>query len=621
MLVSYSWLQEYFNKPLPAAEELAELLSLHAFEVEEVRSVGDDTIIDVDVLPNRAHDCLSHRGIAKEIGAILGSDVHKDPLRKPYLALPESTTLRAEVDDQIPNTSTLDIVIRDVRVGESPEWLKERLAALGQRSINNIVDITNYVMLDMGQPSHAFDAKVFEGGLLRIKCAEEGERLTMLGGEVVELTKSDMVISDGTRALDVGGIRGGVEAEISEETKDIVLAVSHFDPVGVRKTAQRLKLWTDAAKRYQNDPSPHLVEHGAREALEMILDLAGGTVEGVVRAGEQLPEDRTVTVSHEHINVVLGLGLSEEDITDIFTRLSMGYEVRNESFVVAVPPERMDLGIPEDIIEEVGRLYGYDKLPEMPLPAAEPESPSPEFVLSERVRAVLLAHGFSEVYGYALKDGGKVKLQNALTSEKGYLREDMASGLSLSLKDNKAHAPLIGAEHIDLFEIGHVWTPEEEIHVAFGTTRKKKESIYAEVVKALEKDLGVSLKGEVKDDVYEIDVTPALAQKHAWEMPAYEKQDVAFVVPSVYPYALRDVAVWTPEGTSKRDVEEIISQEAEELLMRLDCFDAFSKEGRTSYAYHLVFQSPERTLSDDEVNEVMDRVYAKLGEREGFEIR
>ena len=356
MLISYKWIQEYFDEPLPEPPALVELLTLHSFEIEGVENIGDDTDIDIDELANTAHDCLSHRGIAKEIGSILSRDLYKDPFRDDVLKLPEGG-ITAEVDADVPNTSTIAILIKNISIGESPDWLKERLATLGQRSINNIVDITNYVMLGTGQPLHAFDAKVFINGVLRIKRAEEGEKLTLLGDIKVELTKDDLVVSDGNTALDVAGIRGGEDAEVTENTTDIVLSASHFDPTMVRKTAQRLKLWTDAAKRFQNDPSMHLVEYGAKEALEMILDLAGGEVAGTSRAGASLPKEAIVELSVARANALLGLSLSRDEVVDILKRLGASYE-GDEILSVSIPHERMDLRIEEDLIEEVGRLHG-----------------------------------------------------------------------------------------------------------------------------------------------------------------------------------------------------------------------------------------------------------------------
>lgn len=622
MQVSYQWLQRYFEEPLPNVEELVELLNTHAFEVEGTEVVGDDVVIDVDVLPNRAHDCLCHRGIAKELGSILGRDLDTDPLRD---ELPEYTDggIVVRVDEGIPNTRTLGLRINGVKVGPSPDWLRERLETLGQRSINNVVDATNYVMLDMGQPLHAFDAKMFESGTLRIKRAEEGEEITLLGDIPVTLSAEDVVVSDGEKALDVAGIRGGSEAEVGEDTTDIVVSVSHFDPVMVRKTAQRLKLWTDAAKRNQNNPSPYLMEHGLREVTELILDLAGGEVIGVSRAGAPVPDVHSVSVSLEQVNGLLGFSFSLSEVTDIISRMGMRYQTEGEVVTVEIAPERMDLTIPEDVIEEIGRLYGYDKLPDILLPDAQKPEVQNAFWVHEVIRSVLMEAGYSEVYTYSLRDGGSVKLVNALNTEKNHLRVDLASGLEEALELNKVNAPLFGVEHIDVFEIGNVFPSQEEEVSMLGiaTTRKKKEKIFTELEAKLSEALGVSVAGSLKGNVYEILLTDIIAGVDPARLPEYEPHTEEFVVPSQYPFMLRDVAVWTPEGTTDGEVEALIRGAAGDLLYRIDCFDEFSKDGRTSFAYHLVFQSSERTLSDEEVNEIMEKVYGKLGEQKGFEIR
>jgi len=619
MVVSYKWIQEYFDEPLPEAGELADLLSVHSFEIEGVEEKGDDTLIDIDVLPNRAHDCLNHRGIAKEVGSILGRDLHIDPLRDNFLELPESDEIKAEVESGLEDVSTIAILVKGVSIKESPDWLKEKLTNLGQRSINNIVDITNYIMLNMGQPLHAFDAKAFNG-VLKIKRAEEGEKLTLLGDIKVELTKEDLVVSDGKKALDVAGIRGGEDAEIDEGTTDIIISSSHFNPLMVRKTAQRLKLWTDAAKRFQNDPTPYFAEHGARECLEMILDLAGGEVIGMSRAGGALPEYAKVELSIERANSILGLSLSRENVLDILKRLGASYS-GGDVLTVEIPHERMDLRIEEDLIEEIGRLHGYEKLPEMDLPKADAPEVHKEFLVLDLIRDLLTSEGFSEVYTYSLRGKGELKLQNALNTEKSYLRTDVVEGLEEAIVLNKNNLPLLGKEFVDIFEVGNVFGKEERTVLGIATNRKKKEKIFVDLQEKLEEVLGIKIEGKISENVFEADLTSVIKNIEGKNLSEYEAPNVQFVIPSAYPFALRDVAVWTPEGTKEDAVSELIQGEAGTLLSRLDLFDEFSKDGKTSFAYHLVFQSGTETLKEEEINTIMERVYETLRTQEGFEIR
>jgi len=619
MVVSYKWIQEYFDEPLPEAGDLADLLSVHSFEIEGVEEKGDDTLIDIDVLPNRAHDCLNHRGIAKEVGSILGRDLHTDPLRDDFLELPESDEIKAEVEDGLEGVSTIAILVKGVSIKESPDWLKESLTNLGQRSINNIVDITNYIMLNMGQPLHAFDAKAFNG-VLKIKRAEEGEKLTLLGDIKVELTKEDIVVSDGKKALDVAGVRGGEDAEIDEGTTDIIISSSHFNPLMVRKTARRLKLWTDAAKRFQNDPTPYFAEHGARECLGMILDLAGGEVVGMSRAGDALPEYAKVELSVERTNNLLGLSLSREDILDILKRLGASYS-GGDVLTVEIPHERMDLRIEEDLIEEVGRLYGYNKLPEMDLPKADAPEVHKEFLVLDLIRDLLTSEGFSEVYTYSLREKGELKLQNALNTEKSYLRTNVTEGLEEAIVLNKNNLPLLGKEFVDIFEVGNVFGKEERTVLGIATNRKKKEKIFGDLQEKLEEALGAKIEGKISENVFEADLTSVIKNIEGKNLSEYEAPNVQFVIPSAYPFALRDVAVWTPEGTKEEAVRALIQEEGGTLLSRLDLFDEFSKDGKTSFAYHLVFQSDTETLKEEEINTIMERVYETLRTQEGFEIR
>lgn len=619
MIVSYKWLSEYFDKPLPEANELVGLLSLHSFEIEGVEEKGGDTLIDIDVLPNRAHDCLSHRGIAREIASILSVELKNDPLAGDLLSLPEEGIV-AKVDAGIPNTSTIAILVKGVEIKESPQWLKERLEILGQRSINNVVDITNYVMLAMGQPLHAFDAKVFGEGVLRIKRAEEGEEITLLGDIEAKLSTEDLVVSNGKVALDVAGIRGGVDAEINTDTKDIVISASHFDATMVRKTAQRIKLWTDAAKRFQNDPSPYLAEYGARECLNMILELAGGEAVGMSRAGQALPAGQEVELSVARANAVLGLSLSGAEVVDILERL--GAKCAGDDVLkVSVPFERMDLNIEEDLIEEIGRLYGYDKLPEMELPERAAQPVHKHFLVEEIIRNLLTEAGYCEVITYVLQDSGEVKLQNALTSEKDHLRTNLAKGLEGGVELNKPNLPLLGKEFVDIFEIGNVFTKDtEKTHLGIATNRKKKEKIFSELIAKLSEELGVEVKGRLTGNVYEIDLTEAYKTKKELELPAYSANNFKFKVPSTYPFVLRDLAAWVPEDYPQADFEKLIKDTAGELLYRLDSFDVFHKDERTSYAYHLVFQSSAETLTDEQVGKIMSAVEKAL-ENKGFEIR
>ena len=274
MKVSYNWLQEYFEEKLPNPGDLGDILTFHAFEIEEIEKVGDDYMIDVDVLPNRSSDCMSHRGIAREISTILDKKMKHDPLEGETLEVDESDKFKVEVKDNELCSRYAIAIIDGVKVGPSPEWLKKYLETLGQRSINNIVEATNYVMLNTGQPLLAFDAEKLKGGehkKITVRSAKEGEKITTLAGDEYELDKSTLLITDGNSGLPIGiaGVKGGKIAEVDENTKDVVIESAHFNAVSVRKTSQKLKLWTDASTRFQNNPSQHLVGYALADVVEL----------------------------------------------------------------------------------------------------------------------------------------------------------------------------------------------------------------------------------------------------------------------------------------------------------------------------------------------------------------
>ena len=285
MKVVHSWLKEYVGEELPNAEEVENLLTFHAFEVEGIEEVAGEQVIDVDVLPNRASDCLSHRGIARELASLLDTSLVQDPFaEQPDLTPTDKIAITIEDPKACPRfTGSL---ITGVEVGESPEWLQKRLEALGMRSINNIVDATNYVMYALGEPLHAYDADLFpqvDGTWqFTIRRAREGERVSLLGEggneeeRIVDCTGSELLIVDGSSDTPIGlaGVKGGAFAGIHAGTKNIIVEAAHFDPTLTRKTARRLGIVIDASKRFENEPSRELPTYAQAEVIKLIADIA-----------------------------------------------------------------------------------------------------------------------------------------------------------------------------------------------------------------------------------------------------------------------------------------------------------------------------------------------------------
>lgn len=593
MKISREWLQTYFEKPLPTAEQLGDALTFHAFEIESIE--GD--ILDVKVTPNRGHDCLSHRGIAKELSAILDIPMKHDPLRAPIPNTPEASKLSVVVESPDRAPVGAAAYMTGVKIGASPDWLRARLEAVGQRSINNVVDATNYVMFDIGMPTHAFAADTFkDGDVIRygIRCSKKGEQLALLGGASVELSGEEAVIMNASgEAVDIGGVKGGMRAELGAETTEVVLSASKFEPIQTRKAAQRFNQRTEAAKRFENEMPDELSVYGIYAVAELVQSIAGGEIVeyGITRARQSA--QKHVTVSLQKINEVLGTKFGAADIADVLRRLDISHMQEGDSFTVVPPFERLDLVIPEDIVEEIGRIIGYDTIGavELPQSSTKPEINS-NFYAAEQKRKELVSNGYSEVFTSVFAGIGVRQVLNKVGGGKSYLRANLIDGLTAALESNVRSKDLLGLAEVKLFEIGTVWPPGGREEVVVATIGEKEQS----KERTLE-----PVSAEQYDD---------LPLSHTDRYQPFSR----------YPFIVRDIALWTPAGTNPEEVLAIIRTQAGELLVRSELFDRFEKGEKLSLAFRLVFQSFEKTLTDEEANAAMEKVYAAVKEK-GWEVR
>lgn len=643
MKVVHDWLQEYVGDDLPSAEEVERLLTFHAFEIEGVETVGATQVIDVDVLPNRGADCLSHRGIAREIATLIDRPLAYDPfVEKPKM--PETDKLKITIADSQACRHFDLALVTGVTVEESPEWLKRRLAAIGQRSINNVVDATNYVMFSLGQPTHAFDADKLtasaDGQLhISVRFGKKGESLTLLSGEEIESDESILHLVDGNSEtlLDIAAIKGGAAAELTNATANIVVSGGNFDPSLVRKTSQKLRLQTDASKRFENGISTNVVPYALSEVVQLIVDIAGGELQGYAHARPVEMENQSVPVSLTEINNLLGVAITEDEVEDIFGRLGFVTTRSNDQhgvvWKVTAPFERTDINIAADVIEEVGRVYGYEHIasvPPEPVPLAEYNH---RHYYSERVRDILVELGFSEVITSSFRKKDEIQLQNALASDKSCLRSALRQNISEALDRNAPLADLLGTPDTRLFEIGTVFEKGsagivEHLSLCLGVRVRpsgysgKEDKLLNTALTALETQLGTTLSPTVEKGVAEINFSKLLQELPS--ISAYEPvptpTPVTYQPFSTFPFIARDVALWVTEGTTAADVEAVLNEHAGALRVRTTLFDEFTKDGRTSYAFRLVFQAADRTLTDAEVNEVMEQVYQAITER-GWEVR
>lgn len=633
MKTSVAWLQGYFEEPLPDAATLAETLTFHAAEIEEAE--GD--VLDVNVLPDRAAYMLSHRGVASELSAALSRPMKYDPLRSELPVYPATDRLTVSVDADGKCARYMAALVTGVAVGPSPTWLKEALESVGQRSINNVVDATNYVMLDIGQPLHAFDAHMLtareNGYAIDVRASKEGEHVTTLTGESYDLPPDVLLITDAHAdgmPIGIAGVKGGKAAGITDATVDIIIESANFDGTSVRKAAQALKLFTDASSRFQNRPSEALVAYGMRDVLALIEKVAGGTLVGVTDVYPELPEIVPVSVSLARVNALLGSEFSREDVQGAFDRLGFSYTQVEDTFTILPPFERRDLVIPEDLVEEVGRTLGYDRIEPVPLPTQTLAPEQARFRGIEAVKDFLVDRGFTEISTPSFASEGEIELANPLQEDRPFLRASLLPQLHDALARAVLAAPRVlgPTRFVKIFEVGTVFLKGGEtlllsmgVSDLSGTTAA---DALKENVATLEQELlriPALARYSLDGTMMELNLDKLNLEKLGEEYAPVSVRLGSYRPYSVYPFALRDIAVWTPEGTQESEVTGSIMKEAGEFLVRIDLFDRFEKDGKVSYAFRLVFESMDRTLADSDLDPAMARVTDALNAHEGWKVR
>ena len=647
MKVKSSWLQEYIIEKIPSPEEIAETLSLKAFGVEGIEGTGEDAVIDIDILPNRASDCLSHRGIAREISALFGLTFKERDIRKM-----KDGDMSFSVSVKNPDLCNryIALPISGLKIGPSPEWLKERLEAIGERSINNIVDITNFVMFDTGQPLHAFDKDKMKGDEIIVRLSQKGEKLFTLDDKEVLLDGSELVISDSESPLALAGIKGGKKAEVDNNTSFIVLESAIFDPVSVRITSRRLNILTESSKRFENQPSPFLSITAVLLARDLLAEYAVSQKSKTnVFFGKPIDfyskevSSSDISMPFSDFEDILGVEIQKKEIHDILGRIGCETASKGETLIVKPPFYRADLSIPEEIAEEVGRIHGYEnldsKLPETPKNKVAINN---KFLTKATIVHTLQKHGFSEVYTYSIRDKGEIELANPLTYDKRFLRDELSSDLEKVLEFNERNAELLGEDSIRVFEISNIFKKKNEktsLVIAVKNAGKKGKPKEKEIIEETLKAISFKVGGEIEKFgsftsklVWEGDVGKFINSLSEFpkDFPEFSQlnKDIKeeFKPISPYPFVLRDIAVFVPADVEAGDALDVIVKNGSDLLVKSRLFDTYEKtfesgEKKISYAFRLVFLSQEKTLSDSEVNKVMEVMTGKLNSKKGWQVR
>ena len=643
----------------------------------------DDEIIELSITPNRA-DALSMRGVAYEVAAIYDKSVHfKDfPLLETQEQAGEQLSVAIETD-KAPFYAAR--ILENVTIAPSPQWLQNLLMNAGIRPINNVVDVTNYILLYFGQPMHAFDLDTFEGNQIVVREARVGEKLVTLDDEERELETSDLVIAVADKPVALAGVMGGAATEISSQSSRVVLEAAVFDGTSIRKTSGRLNLRSESSSRFEKGINLATVTEALDAAASMIADLAGATVKaGIVSAGQVDTSDVEVVSTLLDVNRVLGTELTYTDIEDVFRCLGFGLNGNAEKFTVSVPRRRWDIHIEADLYEEIARIYGYDKLP-----ATLPKGDGTAGQLTEtqklrrKVRTVAEGAGLTEVITYALTTPEKAvqfstnpsnltELMWPMTVDRSVLRQNMVAGILDTVAYNVARKN----KDLALYEIGKVFeqtgNPQEELPIeinsfAFALTGLVSEKdfqtptvpvdfFYAKgILEALFDRLGlnveytatqalagmhpgrtatISLDGQVIGFVGQ--VHPVVAK--AYNIPETYVVEVnltaieqaiqlakPFVEITKFPAVTRDIALLLKAEISHKEVVEAIEAAGVKRLTDIKLFDVFSGEklglGMKSMAYTLTFQNPEDTLEDEEVARYMEKIQKSLEVTIGAEVR
>ena len=632
----------------------------------------DDTLYDLDVHKHRNNDCYYHIGFAHEIGTVLGKKVK----------YPESNY--TETSNNVSNYVSLEVntdrcpyylgrMVRNVKISESPDWIKKRITAAGMRPINNVVDISNFVMLEYGQPTHFFDADKL-GSKVLVRDANEGEKLTTLDNIERELTSNDIVITDGDKPTCIAGVMGGLNTEVDENTKNIFIEAAIFDAFSITKTASRLNLKSEASKRYGKGLNFEYTNAAMERCLSLLEKYASGEVlSGTLIHDKVDKKEKEISVTASELNGVLGMDMTNEDIETQLDKLDFKYELNGDTFNIVIPRRRLDVEPNKaDLAEEIGRLYGYNNLEDtLPEVGTKRGVYVGDVALRKAISKRLRTLGLTEVRTYTLTneetanmfnyDNKEVlALPNPMSSDKGFVRLSIIPSLIQTYTYNKSRK----VDNINIYEIAKTYDKNYNedhkvamllygsyltnavnsvnVKVDFYLVKGIVENLLKylgfknrytfEKVEVKELHPGVSAKilidrqeigiiGKInpsinKDDIY-------VCELSLTKLYEFNTKPLKYKEASKYPSIKKDVAFIVDNELTNKEIEEAIKKAGGRLLDSIDIFDIYRdiKPGKKSMAYNLTFKDDNRTLSDDEVMEVFNNIIDKVCGQLNAEVR
>jgi phenylalanyl-tRNA synthetase beta chain len=648
----------------------------------------DDTLLEIEVTPNRP-DALSHIGMAREVSVLTGQQLRLPEPRPMERGAAAAEKIRIRLEDPVRCPRYAARVVEEVAIGPSPSWLAARLRACVVRPINNVVDVTNFVLLEYGQPLHAFDLDKVVGAEIVVRCAKAGEKLTTLDGQERILDRDDLLICDRDKPQAIAGVMGGTIGEVTLSTRRVLLEGANFQPSTIRRTSKRHGLHTEASHRFERGMDVNAIPAALDRAAAMIADLARGTVRrGRVEAYPKPIEARKVSLRYARVGELLGMEVPAQESDRILRALGFARGPGTAQTIYTVPTFRVDVEREEDLIEEVARVRGYDAIPTaLPRGVSELSPELPEIEAERRLRLALSGAGFNEVLNYsfvapqqlsALEAPPGIALKNPLSVEQSVMRTTLYAGLLQNLSNSLRHH----AESVSLYELGRVYAPKpaggekraaparEDLHLAgvlWGARRgrtwtAKDESVdFFDAKGAVECVLSalnirgasfenaeisslhpraaalvrVSGSGEPLGSVGQLHPKVAKsmgapAATFVFELNAQRLYAMAELVPTYqplwrYPPVLRDLAVVVPVELQNAEVRKVILEVGRPLVEDAIVFDVYTGKpipaGRKNLAYAIRYRSPERTLTDPEVNEAHQRIIEEVNRRLGGSLR
>ncbi len=689
MLISYNWLKDFTNvKDSP--QRLAQKLTMAGIEISSLKKRKDDFIYNAEITPNRP-DLLCAKGIAREAACLTRSEIN-DPL----ISIVDSQSLGDSIDIEVKQKKAClrynATLIKNIQVKVSDEKITRRLSALGLRPVNSVVDITNYFLLGWGQPMHAFDYDKIEGHKIIVRYAKKGEKLLALDGREYELDESILVIADAKKPIAIAGVIGGVSTEIGLETKNVLLECASFDAGLIRKIARKLGISTDSSYRFERGVPVTSVGEIALAAASFIQKKVGGKITDNLDISNLETEKITCTIRFSEIERILGINISRDDVKKILVSLGFIIEKETRDFLeVTSPFFREDARREIDLIEEIARIYGYDKMPSTIAKVSSTRidnykslsgvvDETTRFAIKKKIRLMLCACGLSEVITYSMisnkesalfgfKSDEIVKLQKALSSQQEIMRPTLLSGLMQALSWNINRQ----VDDIRVFELGDIFINQnhkfsEKLNVAFGLCGRK----YINDWKYKPKEIDFyDLKGILEDflddlgikDVQFLDCEDGYFSKGAGAKVNYKNKTIArfgrlaaevisaydvdkdiyaaevhledilgdvclkkkFKPIAKFPAVIRDLAIIVKTGLSTREIIDEIKGAGKDLIKEVTLFDVYEGKqipsGYLSLAFSIKYQADDRTLIDEEVDEIQTRIQKVLVENLKAQIR